>query len=84
MLEDKIIEIFVKIDDFHQEFEEHIKKTALEEGSIKRKRSSKLSDAEIMTILVGFHLSQIKNFKAYYIFYITTHWYDIQTSFTKL
>jgi len=45
----------------------------LEEGSIKRKRSSKLSDAEIMTILVGFHLSQIKNFKAYYIFYITTH-----------
>jgi hypothetical protein len=73
MLEDKIIEIFVKIDDFHQEFEEHIKKTALEEGSIKRKRSSKLSDAEIMTILVGFHLSQIKNFKAYYIFYITTH-----------
>jgi len=73
MLEDKIIEIFVKIDDFHQEFEEQIKKTALEEGSIKRKRSSKLSDSEIMTILVGFHLSQIKNFKAYYVFYVTPH-----------
>ena len=73
MLEDKIIEIFVNIDDFHQEFEEQIKKTALEEGSIKRKRSSKLSDSEIMTILVGFHLSQIKNFKAYYVFYVTPH-----------
>jgi len=73
MLEDKIIEIFVKIDDFHLEFEEQIKKTALEHGSIKRNRKSKLSDSEIMTIMISFHIGHFTNFKAYYNLYVIPH-----------
>ena len=73
MLEDKIIEIFVKIDDFQLEFEKEIEKTALESGSRKRKRSSNLADSEIMTILVGYHIGHFTNMKAYYMLYVVPH-----------
>lgn len=75
MCEDKITEIFVAIDDFNQLFESEIKQLRIEcSHPKKRNRKSKLSDSEIMTILICFHLSRIHNFKAFYKMYLAKHY----------
>lgn len=73
MLVDKITEIFVEVDDFCLEFEEEIKQHLLDVNSKKRIRKSKLSDSEIITILISFHIGSFRNFKHYYLNYICTH-----------
>lgn len=75
MNEDKITEIFVQIDDFTQVFDSEIRQLRLESSKLRpRNRKSKLSDSEIMTILIYFHLSRIENFKAYYKLYLSKHY----------
>ncbi len=75
MTDDKITKIFVAVDDFCKLFEPQIKQFRLESGQKNRRnRLSKLSDSEIMTILICFHLSNYTNFKAFYIECITQHW----------
>ncbi len=67
MLEDQAIEIFVAVDDFYKEFEPQIRQFLLESGqSGFRMRNSKLSESEMITILITFHLSSYRNFKAFY------------------
>lgn len=63
MLKDKLIEIFVEIDDFCLEFEQEIKQYTLDGTSKKRIRKSKLSDSKIITVLVSFHTGSFRNFK---------------------
>ena len=78
MLRDKIIEIFVKTDDFYIEFSQEIKKHLLEskiEG--KRNRKASLSDSEIISILILFHYGQFHNFKSFYINYVLAHLKDL-------
>ncbi|KAA6316611.1 hypothetical protein EZS27_033102 [termite gut metagenome] len=36
-------------------------------------RSSRMSDSEIITILIGFHFGTFLNFKQYYLFYVQKH-----------
>ena len=58
MLSDgKITEIFCMADDFCQFFNETVKKHTLEENDGKKHRNkpNKLSDAEIITIMIMFH-----------------------------
>ncbi|RNL67031.1 IS982 family transposase [Sinomicrobium pectinilyticum] len=75
MNEDKITEIFVQIDDFIQLFEAEIKQLRLESTSGKsRNRKSRLSDSEMMTILICFHLSRINDFKSFYSMYLSKHY----------
>lgn len=75
MLESKITEIFVSVDDFCQLYEQEIKKHRLEAKTPKgRNRKGKLSDSEIMTLLIGFHLSHYTNFKAYYTQLVCGFW----------
>jgi hypothetical protein len=75
MLEDKITEIFVDIDDFCIEFDHQIQYFRLKDPNKPiRKRKSKLSDSEMMTILVCFHHSNYTNFKAYYTEMVFPHW----------
>lgn len=74
MNEDKITEIFVQIDDFVQFFDAEIKQLRIESATKKsRQRKSQLSDSEMMTIIIYFHLSSITNFKAYYKLYLSKH-----------
>lgn len=75
MFDDKITEIFVQIDDFCKEFEQKIRFYRIQ-GAKKgtRIRSSKLSDSEIMTILICFHQSHFTNFKAFYNEMVCTYW----------
>ena len=75
MNEDKVIEIFVQIDDFCLEFDQLIKTCRIESGMARtRNRPTKLSDAEIMTILICFHHSHYVDFKAFYQQYVCKHW----------
>ena len=46
------------------------KKQLIEDGTRKRQRDSRLSMSEIMTIVIGFHMSHHRDFKNYYQGYI--------------
>lgn len=74
---DKIIEIFVKVDDFCKECEEQIAKHKLDAGNYKvRDRKASLADSEIITILIAFHSGHFTNLKHFYITHICTHYKD--------
>jgi hypothetical protein len=62
--EDKLIEIFCETDDFCQVFSDWEQTHLL--GDIPRTRRPSLSDSEIMTIIIFYHLSGFKCFKYYY------------------
>lgn len=72
---DTLIQIFLEVDDFFIEFGPKIQKVRLESGiKTHRNRKSKLSDSEMMTIYIAFHLSHYNNFKAFYNEYVCQHW----------
>ena len=68
--EDKVTEIFYLIDEFCQEFCKNITPRLI--GN-KPKRKPRMSDSEIMTILVIFHLGCFRNLKHFYLFYVQKH-----------
>jgi hypothetical protein len=72
---DKITEIFYLVDEFCKEFEKVREDHLLTEKSeIKhRNRKFKLSDSEVITILIMFHLGQFRNLKHFYIHYVQKH-----------
>jgi hypothetical protein len=70
---DSLLEVFCDADDFCQEFEPAWKKRLLASGEYQRERARSLSLSEIMTILIHFHQSQYRNFKAYYKEYVLKH-----------
>ncbi|RMG02837.1 MAG: IS982 family transposase, partial [Acidobacteria bacterium] len=67
---DSLIELFCDVDDFCQSFLPVWQKQLLSAGEIQRQRERSLSVSEIMTILIHFHQSHYRNFKAYYIQYV--------------
>lgn len=75
LFSDKVTEIFVKVDDFCNEFELEFKKQVLPltEGIKKRNRKATLTDSEIITILIAFHGGQFRNFKHFYNGYVCVH-----------
>ena len=79
MLRDKITEIFVKVDDFCNEFEHEYKKHALApDASVKkRNRKAPLCDSEIITILIAFHGGQFRNFKHFYLHFVCSELDDL-------
>ena len=75
LLQDKIIEIFIKADDFCNIFETEIKQQQITSAStvLKRNRKAGLSDSEIITLLVAFHGGHFRNFKHFYLDYVSIH-----------
>ena len=61
-----LLELYCHVDDFCQQTERQWKSEHLSDGQAHRERSRELSDSEIMTILIHFHQSQYRTFKAYY------------------
>lgn len=59
-------ELFCCVDDFCQAFEPQWERQLLGNGLRRRRRPRSLCLSEIMTILIGFHQSYYRNFKAYY------------------
>jgi len=65
-----LTKIFVEIDDFYKKFEPEFKKILISEKKLKRNRKTSLSESEMMTIVVFFHMSKFRTFKDYYINYV--------------
>ena len=66
---DRLVEDFCQFDDFYQSFYPHWSARLLRQGAQpakKRGPQAGLADSEIMTILVLYHSSRFKNFKAFY------------------
>lgn len=75
MLADKITEIFVKADDFCNVFKNEFSDQQLRISCNQEKRNRKagLCDSETITILIAFHSGQFRNFKHFYVHYVSVH-----------
>lgn len=70
---DSLVELFVKVDDFCQAFLPKWEQHLLQSGVIQRRRERSLALSEVMTILIHFHQSHYRNFKAYYCEHVLPH-----------
>jgi len=72
---DKITEIFFFIDEFYKDFQEVIRGHILQPDTSRKHRNKpcRLSDSEVITILILFHLGQFRNLKHFYLFYVQKH-----------
>lgn len=77
--QDKVIEIYSMADDFCKFFCAQLKNHLLEKPSITRKyhRDNKMSDAEIITILVLFHMMGYRCLKHFYLNHVCVHMSDL-------
>ena len=71
---ESLLELYCDVDDFCQAFlpiwEQHL----LSSGQKKRQRARSLSLSETMTILIAFHQSHYRDFKAYYTEQVLKYW----------
>jgi hypothetical protein len=67
-----LLELFCDVDDFMLTFAPHLKASRLAAGK-QRERAGQLCPSEIMTILVHFHQSHYRTFKAYYTEHVQVH-----------
>jgi hypothetical protein len=65
-----LLELFCDVDDFCQDFLPMWRNQLFSAGEIQRERKRSLSPSEIMTILIHFHQSHYRHFKAYYTEYV--------------
>lgn len=71
----EVTEIFYLSDEFSKEFDMTFKKHLLSDDTGRRRRNkpNSMSNSEIMTILIAFHLSRMRNLKHFYLFYVCKH-----------
>ena len=70
-----ITETLCLVDEFCKQIEPQFKKKAIgEDGKKRRNRAFKMSDSEIITILILFHLSGYRTLKAFYTQMICKEW----------
>jgi len=67
-----VLELFCAVDDFMISFAPHLKTSQLAAGK-QRERAGQLCPSEVMTILIHFHQSQYRTFKAYYIEHVRVY-----------
>jgi hypothetical protein len=67
-----LLELFCDVDDFMLKFAPQWKASQLASGK-QRERAGQLCESEVMTILIHFHQSQYRTFKAYYTKHVQTH-----------
>lgn len=82
LIDSKLIELFYFTDEFCKDFSKsmtghQLAKTA---GKKRRNKPCKMSDSEIITILIAFHLGNYRNLKHFYLFYVKVH---LQTEFPQ-
>ena len=70
---ESLLELFVHVDDFCQSFLPIFEQHLLTSGITQRRRERSLSISEVMTILIHFHQSHYRNFKAYYCEHVQPH-----------
>ena len=62
-----LVELYCDVDDFCKVFVPQWQQKLIEDGSRSRHRECRLSMSEIMTIIIGFHMSHHRDFKNYYL-----------------
>ena len=67
----KLVELFCDVDDFCKAFIPQWQKQLLTDGTRVRNRESRMSTSEMMTIVIGFHMSHYRDFKNYYLGYVS-------------
>ena len=75
---DKVTEIFCLVDDFCKEMQMTLDQYAMEaeNGRPRRKKRPKMSDSEVITIMVLFHLKGYRCLKHFYLHYVCRHMRD--------
>ena len=68
-----LLALFCAVDDFWKSFAPGWHHSQVQRGAITRRRPGQLSESEVMTILIHFHQSHYRTFKAYYTEYVTVH-----------
>jgi transposase len=68
-----LLELFCHVDDFWLAFAPLWRQTLLQSGQVKHQRNGQLAESEIMTILIHFHQSHYRDFKAFYTGHVLTH-----------
>jgi hypothetical protein len=68
-----LLELYCHVDEFVKAFLPEWNKQLIEGNKKKRNRSSRLSPSEIITILIHFHQSHYRNFKAFYLLHVCQH-----------
>src|SRR5436190_15667794 len=66
-----LLELYCHVDEFVKAFIPEWNKHLFAENKKKRNRESRLSTSEIITILIHFHQSHYRNFKAYYLQHVS-------------
>ena len=66
-----LVELYCDVDDFCKVFIPQWQQQLIEDGTRKRRRESRMSTSEIMTIIIGFHMSHHRDFKNYYLGYVS-------------
>lgn len=72
-MDTNIVDLFCIIDDFSKEFDRQVPKKQISSKKKTRNRAFKMSDAEVMTILILFHHSRYRDLKSFYLKYICVH-----------
>ncbi|MCI0551260.1 MAG: IS982 family transposase [Anaerolineae bacterium] len=68
-----LLELYCQVDDFWQTFRPHWQAQLLASGSVQRLREPQLSYSEMMTIIIHFHQSHYRDFKAFYTEHVQKH-----------
>lgn len=71
---DSLLELFCDVDDFCKQFLPIWTRQLLSSGQKQRQRVRSLTLSEIMTILIAFHQSHYRDFKAYYNEQVLKYW----------
>ena len=72
-----LVELFCDVDDFCQVFELQWQTQLIEDGKCQRRHQSRIALSEIMTVIIGFHMSNQRDFKNYYTGFLSRfllHW----------
>ena len=70
---ESLVELFCHVDDFCKAFLPTMEKKVMGSGLQTRKWDRSLTMSEIMAILIMFHQSHYRNFKAYYLEHVFAH-----------
>lgn len=76
-----LLELYCHVDEFIKAFMPEWNKHLIDQNKKKRQRKSRLSISEIVTLLIHFHQSHYRDFKAYYLLHVSRH---LQSEFPRL
>ena len=70
---DNLEELYCDVDDFCKQFLPAWKQSLIQSGTKKRQKPGRLTESEVITLLVLFHQLRFRDFKSFYILYAQKH-----------